>query len=728
MSATHTNRLSKETSPYLLQHQHNPVDWYAWGDEAFAAAREQNKPIFLSVGYSTCYWCHVMERQCFENEAIASMMNERFINIKVDREERPDVDQLYMTALQVITRHGGWPMSMWLLPDLRPYFAGTYFPPDELHGRPGFPDVLTALANAFQEQIPELEKTASQIENVLKDLAQPSGTDEALTIAADWIEPLIVRSLSDYESTHGGFGGAPKFPRQTLLELLLHAKQSPLITADLKQEIDKPLRHALDAMANGGIRDQLGGAFHRYSVDAQWLVPHFEIMLYDNAMLGWIYAEASRVLNEPRYAQVARGIFDFVLSEMTSPDGAFYTAFDAEVDAREGLNYLWTMSQVEEVLTPREAAQFAAVYGLDKGPNFGDPHHSLGPPDQNVLYLAQPQRENDPAIADMRQRLYEHRQKRNKPLLDTKVITGWNGLMIRALAHAGKVLGEARYMQAATRAADFLTREHWIPERGLIRTSRDGVKKYDGLLDDYAFFAQALTELGRSDDVYTLINIMRDLFEDTKHGGFYFSPSNATDLLVRQKVGADSPLPAGNAVAATACVSVGFGETAAKSIAAFAMQTNHHAQSMSSTLLAMLKFIEGNGPLRIEPVLENETARLASPQELAEQAVNVLWELASPDQIKLELRIGTGFHLSADKLEITSPDSALADVALPAPIEKQYAYADGPIKIYEGSIAATVRLHQPLGDDESLTLRVGFQPCTEQACLPPAQRLVTITK
>jgi len=728
VSSTHTNRLSKETSPYLLQHQHNPVDWYPWGEEAFRAAREQDKPIFLSVGYSTCYWCHVMERQCFENEAIASIMNERFINIKVDREERPDVDQLYMTAVQVITRQGGWPMSVWLLPDLRPYFAGTYFPPEETHGRPAFPAVLTALADAYRDQRAEIENSAAQIDNVLKDLARPVGTDEAITLSADWMEPLIVRSLGDYDGQFGGFGGAPKFPRETLLELLLHARQSSIITQDLKDEIDRPLRHALDAMANGGIRDHLGGAFHRYSVDAQWLVPHFEIMLYDNALLGWIYTEASRVYDEPRYAQVARGIFDFVLSEMTSPDGAFYTAFDAEVDAHEGQNYLWTLPQIEAVLNPREAAQFAIVYGLDQGPNFADPHQGHGEPDQNVLFLAKPERESEPAIVDMRRRLYAHRQERKKPLLDTKVITGWNALMVRALAHAGNVLNEPRYRDAAAKAGEFLIREHWIPERGLIRTSRDGVKKYDGLLDDYAFFAQALDALGRGNDLYTLVNVMRDLFEDKAGGGFYMSPEGATDLIVRQKVAADSPLPAGNAVAAMACVSLGFGETAAKALAAFAMQCNHHAPAMSSTLLAILKFIEANGPLRVEPVLDDETARLASPQELAEQAVSVLWDLAEPNLVRLELRIVTGFHLSADQLQITSPDAALAGIESAEPVSKTYPYAPEAVQVHEGAPVFHVRLHQPLGDDESLTLAIAYQPCTEQACLPKVSRLVTITK
>jgi uncharacterized protein YyaL (SSP411 family) len=294
------------------------VDWYPWGEEAFAAARSQNKPIFLSVGYSTCYWCHVMERQSFENEAIAQVMNEKFINIKVDREERPDVDQLYMTAVQILTRHGGWPMSVFLLPDLRPFYGGTYFPPEDAHGRPGFPTLLRAIEDAFRNRRGEVEQSATQLANILQQIAQPAAPSSPISIDDRFIEALVERSMSDYEPMYGGFGSAPKFPRETLLEMLLVHQQ----TQPNERRMQK-IRHALDAMAAGGIRDHLGGGFHRYSTDAKWLVPHFEIMLYDNALLGWCYVEAFRQTNEKRYARTARGIFDFILREMTSPEGAF---------------------------------------------------------------------------------------------------------------------------------------------------------------------------------------------------------------------------------------------------------------------------------------------------------------------------------------------------------------------------------------------------------------------
>ena len=388
--AEHTNRLADQTSPYLLQHQHNPVDWHPWGPDAIETARRENKPIFLSVGYSTCYWCHVMERESFENDRVAAVMNELFVNVKVDREERPDVDQTYMTAVQLLTRRGGWPMSVWLLPDLRPFYAGTYFPANDYQDRPGFVSLLKGLADAYHNRRAEVDASAEDVTSAVRQLAEPPPPKAAMTLDEAWLARVVERSASDYDPRHGGFGAAPKFPRQTLLELLLTYNRRHPDDRRMQQ-----VRHALDAMAHGGIRDHLGGGFHRYSTDAEWLVPHFEIMLYDNAMLGWCYAEAYRQTEDRRYAAVARGIFDFVLREMTSPDGAFYTAFDAEVDAREGEPYLWTRAEVEATLAAAGTSEadihrFCRQYGLDEGPNFADPHHGNGRPEKNVLFLAEP--------------------------------------------------------------------------------------------------------------------------------------------------------------------------------------------------------------------------------------------------------------------------------------------------------------------------------------------------
>ncbi|MBC7784259.1 MAG: DUF255 domain-containing protein [Burkholderiales bacterium] len=730
----HTNRLSRETSPYLQQHQHNPVDWYPWGPEAFEAARKQDKPIFLSVGYSTCYWCHVMERQCFENEAIAALMNEEFINIKVDREERPDVDQLYMTAVQVLTRQGGWPMSVWLLPDLRPFFGGTYFPPHDTDGRPGFPGILAALQDAYDKERPHIDRTAAKLQEVLTELALPVPTEEPVSFTSSWLDVIIGRSIEDYEPRHGGFGRAPKFPRETLLELLLHWINYQRATGVDADRIAKPLRHTLDVMANGGIRDHLGGGFHRYSTDNEWLVPHFEIMLYDNAMLGWIYAEASRVLKEPRYETVARGIFDFVLREMTSTDGAFYTAFDAEVDAQEGLNYLWTMDEIEQVLTPREAGRFATVYGLDRGPNFADPHHGSGLADKNVLYLAAgPQAESDPEIVSMRARLYQHRMTRKQPLLDTKIITSWNALMIRALAHAGDLFGDARYLEAARRATNNMLTVHRKEDGGLHRTSRDGQVKHDAFLDDYAFLAQALVELHRiTHDAYCLesarqlVQTMRERFEDPEHGGFFFSDARADDLLVRQKVGSDTPLPSGNAVAAMVCDALGETQSAARALAIFAVQTQHHAASMCSQVQAILQFVQNRGELHVAPVAGGGL-RIDAPQEQAVKVVEISHHWKGERQVMVELKIAGGFHLTADT-SLQSTIDIIEHIAVPQPVSRKLAYADEPQLVLEGMAGILVTLKEIPAAGSTIPLRLSYQVCSDNACLPTVTRGITITK
>jgi uncharacterized protein len=729
-----TNRLAQETSPYLQQHQHNPVDWYPWGEEALEAARRQDKPIFLSVGYSTCYWCHVMERQCFENAEIAALMNEHFVNIKVDREERPDVDQLYMTAVQVMTRQGGWPMSVWLTPDLKPFFGGTYFPPHDVQGRPGFPGIVQALGDAYDTRRNDIEETGNKLVGVLKELAEPTEPDEPITFTTGWLEAIVQRSINDYEPKHGGFGRAPKFPRQTLLELLLHWIHYQRAVGNDAREVEQPLRHALDAMANGGIRDHLGGGFHRYSTDAQWLVPHFEIMLYDNAMLGWIYADASRLFNEPRYETVARGIFDFVLREMTSPEGAFYTAFDAEVDAQEGKNYLWTMAELEAVLSPREASRFAVVYGVDRGPNFADPHHSDGTPDKNVLFLPNgAEHESDPDIVEMRRKLHAAREQRKKPLLDTKVITSWNALMIRALTHGGDLFGDVRYLEAARKAITFLLTRHATPDGGLWRTSRDGHAKHLGFLDDYAYAVQSLIDLHRvTKDAWCLSEAKRlaqgmiQRFEDPERGGFHFSDASATDLIVRQKVGQDTPLPAGNAVAAMACDSLELTDSAAKALGVFAIQTNHHGESMSTQVQAVLQFVQHHGDLRVEPG-ELGKVRLEMPQSQAVRVVQIGSSWKGERQVLIELSIAPGYHLSSET-GLESPMDVIEHVAVPPPTVKKYAYADQEQMVLEGKVRILVTLKQVPDPGTTIPLRLTYQACTDAACLPTVSRGLSITK
>jgi len=743
-----TNRLVHESSPYLLQHAHNPVDWYPWGPEAFERARRENKPIFLSVGYSTCYWCHVMERQSFENEAIAAEMNRLFVNIKVDREERPDVDQLYMTAVQLITRHGGWPMSVWLTPDLRPFYGGTYFPPDRFFA------VLRALEDAYHNRPDEVATTSRQIVGILERVARPAAPQQPVRIDLALIDSLIDRSVSDYEPEFGGFGAAPKFPRETLLELLLIYLEDAgpeSQTSNLKSRIEPMLRRTLDAMADGGIRDQLGGGFHRYSTDARWLVPHFEIMLYDNAMLGWIYAQASRQMRQPRYAQVARGVFDFILREMTSPQGAFYTGFDAEVDAQEGLSYLWTREEIETVLGPRDAQLFNRVYGVDRGPNFADPHHGSGQPDKNILFLPRPidaiasemkldARQLEKRLAPMRQKLYETRRRRKQPLLDTKILTSWNALMVRALAHGGKVLGEKRYIDDAARAAEFLLERHSrrAGNGALYRSSRDGTPKHNGFLDDYAFLAQALLTLHEStgevrwkQHAAAIAVSMLQKFVDDQAGGFYFNEAGATDVIVRQKTAQDSPLPSGNAVAAMVLLDLDQPKGCLSTLAAFAQQLAEHGESMSSLVQAALLYLRRGEPFTVSAAPQpSDPERPASPQQTAADVVSAKARWMSPGELHLGLRIRDGFHINSHEPAGEVPviattvivDAPGASIEYPPGEEQRFGFSDVPLRVYSGEVTILIRFSVPPKPDSSLRVSLMYQACNDNACLPPVTR------
>jgi hypothetical protein len=749
-----TNRLAQESSPYLLQHAHNPVDWYPWGPEAFEASRKQNKPIFLSVGYSTCYWCHVMERQSFEVEAVASEMNKRFINVKVDREERPDVDQLYMTAVQVLTRQGGWPMSVFLAPDLRPFYGGTYFPPTDNYGRPGFVSILRGIEDAYRNRPGDVEKTAEQLVNLLRQFAEPSGPEAPVKIDEAFVEGLIRRSVSDYDAKHGGFGGAPKFPRETLLELLLVWLRSSAPASAFKSQVSRMLRHTLDALADGGIRDQLGGGFHRYSTDAHWLVPHFEIMLYDNAMLAWCYVEAFAQTKEPRDAEVARGVFDFVLREMTSPEGAFYTAIDAEVDSQEGLNYLWTAGEIQALLGPQDAAIFNKVYGVARGPNFADPHHGSGVAEKNILFLPQPIAKTaaelrldagalEARLAPMRQKLYEARMKRKQPLLDTKVITSWDALMIRALAHGGKVLNEPRYVAAAEKAAGFLLDKHRAPAGGLFRTSRDGVAKYHGFLDDYAFLVQALLALAEAtgtvawkDRAADLSSMMIEKFGDAIEGGFFFTEKDATDLIVRQKTGSDSPLPSGNAVAAMALLELGLPTEPRWTLAKFVHSLASQGEGMSAMVQAALLYLRKHGSFEVSAnPLSPENDAPIEQAEYAKLVVSAEAKWRTPADLVISLRIASGFHINAHDVpaseglvatRLTVLDDPSAEVNYPKGEQMQFPFVDKPISVYSNDLQISVRFSSPRKMGPAFQVTLVYQACNDSACMPPVMKQIDV--
>jgi uncharacterized protein YyaL (SSP411 family) len=566
-----SNRLIHEKSPYLQQHAHNPVDWYPWGEEAFAKARNEDKPIFLSIGYSTCHWCHVMERESFENEATAELVNRWFVPIKVDREERPDIDHIYMTYVQATTGGGGWPMSVWLTPDLEPFVGGTYFPPDNRYGRAGFPVVLERIASAWKSDRAKILESSAAVMEQLRQQAAPSASGAPSNDArldAGVADHAFNTWRRGYDAKLGGFGGAPKFPRPSIHNFLLRYWKRTGHTEALDMVVETLL-----AMEKGGMHDQLGGGFHRYSVDEAWFVPHFEKMLYDQAQLAASYLEAFQITGDETLAGAARGILDYVLRDMTAPEGAFYCAEDADSAAdaahphekAEGAFYVWSWSEIEQLLGEERATSFAYRYGVERDGNVAsDPHHEFA--GKNILFAAHTVAETaghfGKAEPDMAAELHQAcdllfaaRAARPRPHLDDKILTAWNGLMITALAKGGMILDEARYTDAAARAADFLLARMRRADGILLRRYRDGDAAIEGMLDDYAFFAQGLLDLYeatfRAEYLESAIAITDKQGELLGHpdGGFYSTAHEDAVRLVRSRDDYDGAEPSGNSVA-----------------------------------------------------------------------------------------------------------------------------------------------------------------------------------
>jgi uncharacterized protein YyaL (SSP411 family) len=558
------NRLAAETSPYLLQHADNPVEWYPWGEEALELAKRDNKPILLSVGYSACHWCHVMAHESFEDPAIAALMNQWFVNIKVDREERPDLDKIYQVAQQLITqRNGGWPLTMFLAPeDQRPFFGGTYFPKEARHGMPGFGDLLKRVAEYFQGHLPEILQQNAQLALAFERLApEPVTGSEPLDDL-----PLVAarRALEEsFDARYGGFGQAPKFPQSTSVERCLRHwyGTSHESGPDLKALYMATL--TLTRMAEGGLFDQLGGGFSRYSVDELWMIPHFEKMLYDNGQMLSLYAFASQATGEALYARVAAETADWILRDMRAPRGGFYSSLDADSEGHEGKFYVWSRAEAEALLTPGEYSLIARRFGMDREPNFeGRWHlHTFPPADGTAPDLD----DVSAAIIDAaRAKLLAARNLRIWPARDEKILTSWNALTIKGLAVAGRVLQRADLTAAATAAVDFIHHTLWRDGR-LLATSKDGRAHLPAYLDDYAFLADALLELlqnrWRSSDLTfaaQLLEVLLAKFQDADGGGFYFTASDHEQLIHRSKSFGEDSLPSGNAVAASVLCKMGY--------------------------------------------------------------------------------------------------------------------------------------------------------------------------
>ena len=622
MSVQHTNRLAREKSPYLLQHAHNPVDWFAWNDEAFAKARAENKPIFLSIGYSTCHWCHVMERESFEQEDVGKFLNEHFVSIKVDREERPDVDKIYMTFVQSTTGSGGWPMSVFLTPDLKPFFGGTYFPPDARYGRPSFLQLLDQISGLWRERKTEIVASADELHARLELLTvRDAKSDFPLT--PEILKRALDMSKEAYDPVNGGFGGAPKFPQPGIPSLVLRVAKR---FGD--GEAMKMVLHTCDRMNAGGIHDQLGGGFARYAVDAEWLVPHFEKMLYDNAQLAQLYLDAFLVHGDARHAEVVRDVLDYVLRDLTHGGGGFFSAEDADSEGHEGKYYCWTKDELSKLLTVEEFNVAAKYFGITAEGNFVDHSHPTPLAGQNVLSVFNP----DVPVADRvllemaKQKMSGVRAKRICPHLDDKILASWNGLMLGAFARASVVLGEEKYRAAAEKNLQFIQEKLWVPAQGktggasvpasrlvsslappepagtLFHRWRDGERDNVQLLEGYAFLLDGVIQLYEAtldpkhlDFAIELAAAMIAKFYDAANGGFWQSPAGNNDLILRVKDDYDGAEPSGNSVATLALLKLAaitgredFRQPAEATLQLFA----HRLQTRPAAMAFMLQAVD----------------------------------------------------------------------------------------------------------------------------------------
>ncbi|HET7544305.1 MAG TPA: thioredoxin domain-containing protein, partial [Polyangiaceae bacterium] len=588
----HQNRLASETSPYLLQHAHNPVDWYPWGPEALARAAAENKPILLSIGYAACHWCHVMEKESFENEAIAAQMNESFVCIKVDREERPDLDEIYMAATIALSGSGGWPMTVFLTPEQQPFFAGTYFPPVDKYGRPGLPTLLSNIQELWQSERKTLVEQAGEL---AAHIAAQARVPAPLAIGREALRAAARQLRGSYDSRYGGFGKAPKFPPCAALALLLrHHRNAP------DPSLLDMITGTLDGMKNGGMYDHLGGGFARYSTDERWLVPHFEKMAYDNAQLASVYLEAFQVTNDPEYARVARETLDYVIGEMQEPNGAYFSATDADSEGVEGKFFVWALDEVLEILGPQAGEHFAAYYDVTAQGNWEG---------QNVLNTPRPFARvaeelgvPEPVLrAELdrsRKQLYQARKRRVPPLLDDKILCSWNGLMLSAMAAGYRVLGHRHYLDSAERAASSLLTRMARPDGGLYHTARGARAHVPGFLEDYAFLCDgliALYEAGGSErylrEAARLAERLLADFDDPESGAFFNTAKDAEGLIVRPRDGHDDAIPNANAVAARVLAKLAwhldrseYRERAARALRAYGKSVERAPRSFSTAL------------------------------------------------------------------------------------------------------------------------------------------------
>ena len=692
----HTNRLVRASSPYLLQHAHNPVDWREWGEEAFAEARARGVPIFLSVGYSTCYWCHVMERESFESESTAAVMNRHYVCIKVDREERPDVDELSMASCVTFSGRGGWPTSVFLEPvGLRPFFAGTYYPPEERHGIPSFTRVLESLSHAWTTRRDEVLEQAETLAEAVRE--QLAGETVPVALGAGHVQQAVTSLLQIFDRADGGFGGAPKFPQPIFCEFLLDVRERT--DDESRAAIDAAVRSTLDAMGFGGIRDHLGGGFHRYSVDRHWAVPHFEKMLYDNGQLAHLYARAAMVYGDPWYASIAREACDYAMREMTTDReapgaGGFFSAQDAEIDHREGLNYLWTPAQFDAVLTNEDAAFAKRVYGLDASANFQDPHHPADAPAWVLRLSDRPSalasemglapEDFDARMARIDAVLLSERNSRKQPMTDDKVIASWNALMIGGLVRTAGSLGAegGAYLEAARAAARAILESMRDADGNLLRIMRHGVASIRAPLEDHAFLAHSLLQLAASDEghreewlghAFDLLARAEVLFAD-RDGGYHDTEAGRSDLFVRARSTHDGATPAPGGVLLHTFLDAygltgdeGWLGKAAALLGSLSSAADHAPVGSLNVvrgvlrLLALRERLDGRYVFSDAPAPVLRASDRESPVLVLANTERVEVEAGSPAVFRIAMQIKAGYHIVAAR---PVPEGSSEEVAL----------------------------------------------------------------
>ncbi len=729
------NRLAGESSPYLQLHAHNPVDWYPWGPEAIERARREDKPIFLSIGYSTCYWCHVMEREAFSDEEIAMLMNERFINIKVDREERPELDEIYMTATRLLTRRGGWPNSLFLTPELEPFFAGTYFPIEDRDSQPGFRTVLNAVHEAWGNRRLEMEERASKVAQAVRgyigEQRQPAAELPGRELAAG----AITAVKGGYDGQWGGFGPGPKFPTPGSLMLLREAAERG------DDEAGAMLLDSLERMGRGAIYDQLDGGFHRYTLDRAWRVPHFEKMLYDNAHLAELLAESWRASRSPELERLARGTLDFVLREMTLPEGPFKSAIDAETDGEERAYYVWSGAELRAALDDEGFALLAPLLGFDDEPNFEGGRHTLFLPQSlgdRAERLELDRAELLERIAGPLERLRAARRERQFPLVDDKVLTDWNGMMIAAMARTGRLLDEPRYLTAAARGARFLLARLRDGDGRLLHAWRGGVARIPAYLDDYAFFIRGLLALGEATGEAGWLGHAERLAAEAGRrlgdpAGGYFLAAEAPDLLVRPKTVSDGAVPSGNAVMLRNLLELaertgdpGYRRQAELGLRAFAGDLERNPAASPVLALALLEARDaapiraaGSARTPVDGEIVGASARFTGPAvEAGGRPHEVrLWR---PFEVRLE--IAEDWHANANPASMeflipTRVTGPVRSVAYPVGEKLRFAFAEQELAVYSGEITITGQAAAAAN-----AVRLTYQACDDERCLPPVTR------